>query len=87
MKTLYLTAAKAPAVHHSTIGRLVDLYAKAAQSVRHGGDAVALLDAQFLEPRKRCFALRRRGRDEQGREFVDSQRHEFGINGATHKAG
>ena len=82
-KTVDGAALESPAVHYRTIRPLLDLDPQGLQSGRHGRDAIAFLDAQFLETREDGLARRGRGRHEQHRKFIDRERYEARVNGAA----
>ena len=56
---------------HQIIGAFLDLHAGGGKPPRHGGQAVAFLDAQFLQPLHAGFALGQGRGDGEDRVFVD----------------
>ncbi len=67
--------AGAAAQPEAIIEKLV-LHSEHAQALRHGGQPVALLDAQLHRPPHQRFSFRDGRRDEEHRKLVDGERHQ-----------
>ena len=69
---------KRPPMMRAPSGRSSTSMPTASKRARHDGDAVGFLLAQLVGAADDRRAVRRGGRDEQDRKFVDRERHELG---------